>query len=63
MGRPNLIGRANRDPLRRIVERLDGYEKLECGHRQPVRQDMIGPTVATRRRCAACAPAKDGAGV
>jgi hypothetical protein len=60
MGRPNLIGRANRDPLRRIVERLDGYEKLECGHRVPVRRDMIGPTYAFKRRCAQCRPAQGG---
>lgn len=53
---------ANRSkaPLRRIVDTLvtdDGlrFEVLECGHRQPQRQDMIGPTNAYRRRCRRCA--------
>jgi hypothetical protein len=59
MGRPHLAGKTNRDPLRKVVDKFTSYdgipfERLDCGHGVPVRQDMIGPTVATRRRCALC---------
>lgn len=54
-------------PLRKIVERQfvdvpmpSGrkltriYELLECGHRQPEKSDIYGPTNADRRRCRKC---------
>ncbi len=58
-GRPHLVGKVNRDPLRKIVGvDWDEYdlklEVLECGHKQRVRQDMIGPTNAQSRRCRRC---------
>lgn len=61
-GRPRLTGKTNRDPLRKIVGRDENehgvpLEVLECGHKQPVRNDMIGPTNAYRRRCRRCAAA------
>jgi hypothetical protein len=53
-------GRANRNPLRRVVgeettERGVVVEVLECGHRVHPREDFIGRTYATKRRCARCA--------
>ena len=30
------------------------YEVLECGHKQLIKQDIYGETVAVRRRCAKC---------
>jgi len=46
-------------PLRTIVdERNDGHgriiEVLECGHEQPRKNDIYGPTNALRRRCRRC---------
>jgi hypothetical protein len=46
-------------PLRTIVnERNDEHgriiEILECGHEQPQKQDIYGPTNALRRRCRRC---------
>ena len=46
-------------PLRTIVdERNDEHgriiEVLECGHEQPQKQDIYGPTNASRRRCRRC---------
>jgi hypothetical protein len=62
-GRPHLIGRKNTNPLRKIVStEFDQHDRrievLECGHKQPQRQDMIGPTNAYRRRCAPCGKGK-----
>jgi hypothetical protein len=52
-------GRVNRNPLRKIVgHETNEYgalrEVLECGHRVVPREDFIGPTNATRRRCYQC---------
>lgn len=60
--RPHIIGKTNRDPLRKIVgNSIDAYgvmtEVLECGHEQRPREDIIGPTNAYRRRCSKCAKA------
>ena len=54
-------------PLRKIVDRpmvsIGGddeneyfmrQEQLECGHVQPVHEDLYGATNATRRRCKVC---------
>jgi len=46
-------------PLRWIVgEKNDEYgrivEILECGHEQPRKEDIYGPTNALRRRCRRC---------
>lgn len=35
-----------------------GHELLECGHVQLPREDIYGPTNATRRRCWKCAANK-----
>jgi hypothetical protein len=59
--------RQNTAPLRKVVGRepLDpatdqwGREILECGHRQHVREDFIGPTNANRRRCRQCAAGRE----
>lgn len=40
------------DAVRR--DRTGIREVLECGHCQPERHDLIGPTNAVRRRCAKC---------
>lgn len=47
-------GKTNRDPLRKIVGYENGLEVLECGHHQRPREDFIGVTNATRRRCWKC---------
>lgn len=59
-GRPHLAGKTNRNPLRAVLcTEIDcngiAREVLVCGHRQYIREDMIGPTYAMRRRCAKCA--------
>lgn len=46
-------------PLRAITGYTESpagapLEVLECGHTQHIRQDMIGETVAARRRCRQC---------
>ena len=45
-------------PLRRVTSTRAGpygaVEVLECGHELRVRRDMVGETVAARRRCGAC---------
>ena len=45
-------------PLRRVTATRAGpcgaVELLECGHELRVRRDMLGETVAARRRCGAC---------
>lgn len=45
-------------PLRRIVEiTYQGdvpWERLECGHEAPAKQDLMGYTNAARRRCWRC---------
>lgn len=55
-------------PLRKIigfedVEIVPGViarnEKLECGHIQPVREGVFGPTSAYRRRCDQCTKEND----
>lgn len=48
-------------PLQKIVgQRRNEHgvvlDVLECGHEQHERQDIIGPTNATRRRCQKCGP-------
>jgi hypothetical protein len=63
-GRPNLIGKANRAPMRKIVGRFLGFddvpmERLECGHGVPVRADMLGATDAIKRRCRLCREARE----
>ena len=53
---------ARKGPLRKVVKNIDNpagdrltpWELLECGHSQPMVQDMIGPTNAYRRRCRGC---------
>lgn len=59
---------ARKGPLRKVIGRVpeslgrdkDGLEyfimreQLECGHIQPVVEDMYGPTNAFRRRCRQC---------
>jgi hypothetical protein len=56
--------KVNRAPLRRITERFVNAhgvpcERLECGHDQVVRSDIIGPTNAARRRCEPCGKKTD----
>lgn len=56
--------KANRHPLRKIVDHVYGdedgefmsllFEVLECGHRQTTKQDFVGETNAERRRCRKC---------
>lgn len=53
-------GRINRDPLRKIVGHEDGFEVLECGHRQRPKTDFVGETNAQRRRCRKCRRLADG---
>lgn len=55
-------------PLRKVV----GYknvevcgvpiprEVLECGHIQAIPCDLLGETIAARRRCKQCTPTKTG---
>jgi hypothetical protein len=42
--------------IKRLEKGADGVtmEVLECNHKQPVREDRIGPTYAKRRRCVKC---------
>lgn len=35
------------------------YEKLECGHAQPIVRDCFGETNAVRRRCRKCLVQED----
>ena len=61
---PKRKVRVNRNPLRRVVDREARpggliLEVLECGHKVRERLDVIGPTNAVRRRCAACARSVD----
>jgi len=46
-------------PLRTIVDEHNDehgriIETLECGHEQPRKNDIYGPTNALRRRCRRC---------
>src|SRR5947209_2328533 len=52
------LRRTMKHPLRRVIgeETIKGVvkERLECGHFQLPRRDMIGQTNALRRRCRQC---------
>lgn len=57
-GNAYAVSAARWAPLRKVVG-ADTYhsttvEILECGHDQRQREDMIGDTYATRRRCVQC---------
>lgn len=47
-------GTVDRRPLRKIVGTNAGKEVLECGHEQRPREDFVGVTNASRRRCDYC---------
>lgn len=57
--RPRSNG-SHTGPLRRILHRVDlgpgtaVQEALECGHYQLPKRDLMGETVAVRRRCRKC---------
>jgi len=42
-----------------MIRLIPGYEKYECGHIAPAKQDIIGTYYAKRRRCAQCQGGKD----